>query len=323
VVTTSVEGPAAAEDATAGQANPGRAHVQATRRPSRRRRDLTGLAFIAPYLVLLVVLGLFPTLYSVYESLFDGRAGTRSFGLSNYTRIFTDFRFWPSVAHVGVYLAIWLPAMVVGVLFFALLLHHRHSRVTSALRLTYFLPGAVTGSASVLLWYCMLQPTLSPFSPVLHALGFETGREMFRTQHLVVIYALIAFTTGAGSWVMVTYGALQNLSVDVLEAAVLDGCGPVRLALLIKLPLVSKYVIYMVILLLTGGVQLFVEPALLGRITGTGSPWWSPSQLGYALAFKDGDFGGAATVSMLLLIVCLFGALLTLRTDLFSTELES
>ena len=264
-----------------------------------------------------------PTLYSVYESLVDERTGTREFGLSNYERVVHDFRFWPAVGHVSVYLAIWLPAMVLGCLVFALLLHHRASRFTGAMRLIYFLPGAVSGAASVLLWYCMLQPMLSPFAPALHALGLDSGIEVFRSNNLTVIYALMAFTTGAGSWIVIMYGALQNLSDDVLEAAVLDGCGPIRLALLIKLPLVSKYVVYMVILSLTGGVQLFVEPALLGGITGTGSPWWSPSQLGYALAFKDGDFGGAATVSMLLFIVCLFGALLTLRTDMFSTEVES
>jgi hypothetical protein len=63
--------------------------------------------------------------------------------------VFDDFRFWPGVEHVGVFMLIWIPIMVGGSLFFALLLHERIGRFSSAMRLVYFLPGAVTGSAAV------------------------------------------------------------------------------------------------------------------------------------------------------------------------------
>ncbi|GIG63458.1 sugar ABC transporter permease [Longispora fulva] len=290
----------------------------------RRRFDRTGTLFVLPYVVLLFVFGLGPAAYSIYQSFVDDRTGTGDVGLSNYQFVLGDFRFWPAVSHVAIYLGIWLPVMVVGVLVFALLLHERASRFSGAMRLLFFLPGAVTGSASILLWYCMLEPSLSPFAPALKAMGLESGNEIFQNTHLTVIFALIAFTTGVGQWIVIMYGALQNISADVLEAAALDGAGAIRTALQIKLPQISKYVLYMVILCLANGLQLFVEPQLIYGITHTaGSPWWSLNQFGYALAFQNGDFGSAAVISLLLLVLSTGAALvLILRTDFFQTEVD-
>lgn len=291
----------------------------------RRRGDRHGWFFLAPYVVLLTVFGLVPVLYTIYQSFVVENAATagRSIGLDNYPSVLADFRFWPAIGHVGVFLLIWLPVMVFGVLAFALLLHDRTNRSNGLFRLVYFLPGAVTGSAAVLLWYCMLQPDLSPFGPMLRALGLETGAEVFKDSHLPMIFALMAFTTGVGQWIVIMYGALQNVPEDVLEAAALDGCGPVRRALYIKLPLVTKYVLYMVILSFSAGVQIFVEPQLLSAINRTGNTWWSVNQLGFSYAFRTGDFGSAATVSLLLLILCTVAALLLIfRTDFFATEVD-
>ena len=91
------------------------------------------------------------------------------------------------------------------------------------MRLIYFLPGAVSGSAAVLLWYFMLDPQLSPFGGVLKAMGWQNSNDVFTGSHLAPIFALVAFTTGVGSWVVIMFGALQAIPVDVLEAARMGG----------------------------------------------------------------------------------------------------
>lgn len=296
-----------------------------SRRPRSRetRARLTGLAFVTPYLVLLLGLGLTPTIYAIWESLSSSETAGGG-GLDNYRRALTDFRFLPALVHVATFLAIYLPVMVIGVLVLALVMHQRQARIDRTYRLVYVLPGAVTGSASVLLWYVMLEPEYSPFGPALRAMGFHNGAEMFQNSHLAVIFASIAFVTGAGQWVTIQYGALQSIPRDLIEAALIDGCGPVRMAWSVKLPLVKKYVLYMLILAFAAGVQLFVEPQLLFAITkSAGSPWWSLNQLGLFYAFQNADFASAAAVSLLLLAVCTLGAVLLIRfTDFFQTEVH-
>jgi multiple sugar transport system permease protein len=290
---------------------------------ARVRSNLTAYGFSAPYVVLLLAFGILPTGYALYESFADLQGGRRGFDLSNYIAVLSDFRFWPAVGNVLTFLLIWIPVMLIGCLGFALLLHERVGRVSGALRLIYFLPGAVTGSAAVLLWYFMLQPDLSPFGPILHAMGWQTTNDVFTNAHLPYIFATIAFMTGVGSWIVIMYGALQAIDLDVIEAARVDGAGPIRIALSIKLPLIAKYIVYMLILCFAAAVQIFVEPSLFYGITQAGSNWWSLNQLGYTFAFQQGEFGQAATVSVILLVFSTVVALIFVqRSRFFQTEAD-
>lgn len=288
--------------------------------PRQKRFDFVGGLFLLPYLVLLFLFGLGPAIYSMVIALI-GIRGTTPFA-SSFAKVFADFRFLPALVNVGIYLIIWLPIMVVGVLIFALMLHQRRGRFSGAMRLIYFLPGAVTGSASVLLWYCMLDPSLSPFGAALKAIGLDSSPKVFQNSNLTIIFALLAFMTGVGQWIIILYGSMQNISGEILEAAAIDGSGPLRTAIAVKLPLVSKYVLYMLVLSLANGVQLFVEPQLIYSITqSVGSPNWSVNQFGYLLAFQDGNFAAAAVVALILLVICVVaGLFMVFRTDFFSTE---
>jgi multiple sugar transport system permease protein len=144
--------------------------------------------------------------------------------------------------------------------------------------------------------------------------------DVFSPDKLPWIFALVAFITGCGQWIVVMYGALQAIPVEIMEAASIDGAGPIRTALQIKLPLIGKYVVFMFILAFAAALQIFVEPQLFYAITKTGSSWWSLNQLGYSFAFQLGDFAGAATISVLLLVFStVAGLFLVYRTNFFDT----
>lgn len=289
-----------------------------------RRRMWFGVCFVAPYTLLLLAIGIAPAVDAIYESFVDHRGGTGSLGIQNFEFVFSDFRFWPAVGHVGAFMLIWIPVMVIGTLALALLLHERVGRSTAALRLVYYLPAAVAGSAAVMLWYCMLVPQYSPFGPVLQLLGFHTTVDMFTGDNLPWIFALLAFATGAGGWIVIIFGAFQSIPPEVMESARVDGAGPFRIAWSIKLPLIRKYVLYMMILCFAAATQIFVEPALISSIEPSAAPpWWSLNQLAATYAFSEGDFGSAAVVSLLLLILSAAAAAgLIFGTDLFQTEVD-
>ena len=181
------------------------------------------------------------------------------------------------------------------------------------------MPGALAGAASVLVWLFMLDPTLSPWHFLLRALGYTQIDLVLLPSHLPFIFAIMAFWTGAGGWIVVMYGALNNIPDELLEAARLDGANAFQSAVRIKLPLIKKWVAYMLILSFAGGTQLFVEPQLVGQATaGLVSNTWSPNQLAYYMAFINDNFNEAAAISVILLVLGLIGAaLLVWRTKLF------
>jgi multiple sugar transport system permease protein len=272
---------------------------------TRRLSGRAGYGFVAAYVVLLVAFGVVPTVYAIYFAVTDS---TDNFtGLSNFATAASDFRFASAVGHVALYLVFWLVALVVFVVALALLLHRLAARTASrALRFLYYIPGALAGAASVLVWLFMLDPAVSPVSFLLRGLGFDTFGQVIAPEHLPVLFTLVAFWTGAGGWIVVMYGALNTISPEVLEAARIDGAGGWHTAWRIQIPLLRKWIVYMVILAFAGGTQLFVEPQLLSQASvGVAGRDYSLNQLSYDFAFQNNDVNTAAAISVELLVVSL------------------
>ena len=280
-----------------------------------------GLPFVLPYLPFLIVFGIAPTIYAL--DLAFTSAGGGWVGFHNFVRTYDDFRFVPAFKHILVYTIVWLGALMVFVVGLALLLHGRANRVSSTYRFLFYIPGALAGAAAVVIWLFMLDPTVSPGSFLLqHVLGAHLFVESIAPGKLPFVFAMIAFWTGAGGWIVVMYGALNTIPHDLEEAARIDGAGPITIALRLKLPLIRKWIAYMTILSFATGTQLFVEPQLVNQASlGMIPDTWSSNQLAYQLAFRYGDFNAAAAISVDLIAIGLIAAVLIVkRTGLFRTE---
>jgi multiple sugar transport system permease protein len=280
-----------------------------------------GLPFIVPYLPLLVAFGIAPMIYAL-ELAFTHQDGSWA-GLHNFVRTANDYRFLPAFKHVLIYTGVWLGALIVFVVALALLLHGRANRVSSTFRFLFYMPGALAGAASVLVWLFMLDPSVSPGTFLLnHVLGANLFVQAIAPGHLPFIFAMIAFWTGAGGWIVVMYGALNTIPHDLEEAARIDGAGPLTIALRLKLPLIRKWIAYMAILSFATGTQLFIEPQLVNQASlGLVPDTWSANQLAYQLAFRYADFNAAAAIAVDLLAVGLVAALVIVtRTGLFRRE---
>jgi len=295
-------------------------HAGGRPRPAASR-GLVSYAFVALYTVLAIAFGILPALYAVYLAFTNGD-GTFA-GIRNFTKVIGDFRFLPAVGHVAWYLVIWLASLVVLVTFLAIVVHAIGARwLSRTLRLVFYLPGAVAGASSVLLWLFVLDPTASPVAALLRLFGFTSFNQVIAPGNLPPIFAIIAFWTGAGGWIVIMYGALNNISIDVIEAARIDGAGPVQIAWRIQLPLLRKWISYMGIMSLAAGTQLFVEPQLLSQASNAIVPNdYSLNQLAYQYAFQQNDFNGAAAISLLLLVVALaLSAVFVTRGGLFERD---
>jgi multiple sugar transport system permease protein len=156
----------------------------------------------------------------------------------------------------------------------------------------------------------------------LRAFGFDTFGQVIAPEHLPILFTLIAFWTGAGGWIVVMYGALNNISPDLIEAARIDGAGPWQVARRIQIPLLRKWIVYMVILAFAGGTQLFVEPELLSLASlGVAGRDYSLNQLSYDFAFQHNNVNAAAAVSVELLLVGLVAAgLFVARSGFFDAD---
>ncbi|WP_249353848.1 sugar ABC transporter permease [Microbacterium sp. 2FI] len=292
----------------------------APRRAAGRHQARYGYIFVAGYTLFLLAFGIIPTLYAVYLAF---TKGGQFAGIDNFVKIFNDYRFLPAVGHVALYVVFWLISLLVLVTLLALVVHAVRVRwLSSASRFLFYIPGAIAGASSVLLWLFVLDPTVSPVSGLLQAMGFEKLVNVVAVENLPVIFTVIAFWAGAGGWIVIMFGALNNVPVEVMEAARIDGAGAVKTAWYIQLPMLAKWISYMGIMSLAAGTQLFVEPKVLAQATKNVVPEdYSLNQLAYLYAFRQGDFSGSAAISLLLLVVALgLSTVFIFRGRLFESD---
>jgi multiple sugar transport system permease protein len=279
-----------------------------------------------PYVVFLLAFGVAPGLYALVMSFSRFEGGEPVYfasGIDNYVTAFTDARFPETLGNLLTFLAISVPLGIGLVILLALLLDMRPGWVSATLRTLFFIPGAVTGPALVLLTICLLNPDISPFGPIYHAFGIESFDDLVGGPTLPFIFMAMGFFSGAGMWIAIQHGALQGISREVLEAAEIDSCNAWQKALYIKLPAIRPFIVYQVILIFAINVQLFVEPQLLSStwVQANVAPQWAPNQLAYSFAFEIGNFGAAAALSLFMLLIGLVAAYVVIRlTGFFQIE---
>jgi multiple sugar transport system permease protein len=190
--------------------------------------------------------------------------------------------------------------------------------------LAYLLPGCYVGAAGVLVWYIATEPLIGPFRGFLNLIGIESQSEIFKPHSLALIFAFMTVISNAGGWIVVQFGGLQEVPDEVIEAAKIDGCNDFQLATKIKLPLIRKNVVYMVVLVIAGALQLFAEPYIVNTALYRGlTENWSINQLSYTLAFQEGDYSSASAISIMLLLIAMTIAIfLIFKTKFFETGRE-
>lgn len=294
-----------------------------------RRRPQTGASaqafaayvFSSGYVLLLLVFGVLPMVYALYLSF--TKSG-QFVGLDNYVKAVGDFRFLPAVQHVAAFLVIWVVTLTVLVTLLALIVHAVRVRwLSSTTRFLFFIPGAFAGAASVMLWLFLLNPSVSPVSFVLKWFGYTNFVQAIDLNNLPLIFTVIAFWTGAGAWIIIMYAALHNISNEIMEAARCDGASAIKTAWYIQLPLIRKWIAYMVVISVAVGTQLFAEPKILAQASRNQIPkHYSLNQLAYVTAFgPQADFNSSAAISMMLLVVAAgLAAFFVFRGGLFDRD---
>lgn len=296
--------------------------------PNKRRFNINPALILGiPYLGFLIVFGVVPVILAIIFS-FSKYGGFRpeylTAGFSNYTAIFKDPQFLKSFGNIFKFALISLPVSFVGALGVALILNLAEDRLGRFMRTVYFVPGAITLSAVALIAIFMFDPGVSPFGFILKWTGARTAGDIINNKTLVPFLVLVRFFAFAGGWIAIFFGALTGINREVIEAAMIDGCGPWQMAYYIKRPLIMGYVFFMLITLTIQSLQLFSEPFILSTSLQMASPidpYWSPNMWAQFITVRTGDFGKSAVISLTMLFLSLIAAVIIVtRTGFFKTE---
>ena len=285
--------------------------LRAPERPARRARRRRGYALFAlfafPNLALIAVFAYWPILANLYLSLtsWDFISPEPLYvGLTNYTSMLASPSFhkvlWVSVVWVVVVVGISL--LLGGRL---ALLFSRKLPGTSAVTGIVFTPHVVSGAAIAVVWLFIFDPNYGLARVVFEAFGADSPDWTTDADWALPALLIVSIWKGVGFVSIVYLAGIQGLPTDVLEAARLDGAGPVQTFLRVMLPLLSPTTFFLVITQTIGAFQAFDIIAVMTS-GGPASATTTLSWFIYAQAFRrsnDGHSAAAGTVMFVLLML--------------------
>jgi ABC-type sugar transport system permease subunit len=225
------------------------------RRRYSTRETLLALLFLAPSIAVFVAFFYRPFLNLVYWGTFESRrrgAFFESVGLRQYREQLTsdDFRqgLWHSIQFV-------LYTVPTGLVLGILLAVAAHRRLKGIKIFQAIFASTIASSVAVasVVFFFFLNPTVGIFR-----VDWLNDPDM-----AMFAVALSGIWRHLGLSFIIVLAGLQSVPDEVLEAATLDGYGPVRRLLRITLPLISPVLLFLLVVLVIFGFQAFAEIEIL------------------------------------------------------------
>ena len=278
--------------------------------PRRKRKGVgrhrvAGFLFTAPFMVLFLALFIAPLIYALYLSLFREQlvGGNAFVGLENYTEGIKDKLFTDGVRRVALFMVVQVPIMLFLALVFALIIDSGKVLLGKLYRVAFFVPYAVPTVIAALLWGFLYGRDFGPFADLADTLGVAAPNFLGESTMLWSMANVITWTF-TGYNMIIFYAALRAIPAELYEAAAVDGAGPVRTAIHVKLPLLRPALLLCTIFSVIGSFQLFAEPRVFydiaPQVIGKS---YTPNLYVYNLAFADQRLNYAAALSFLLGLV--------------------
>jgi len=261
-------------------------------------------ALMLPQLVIIGVFFFWPASQAVLQSLQVQDAfglSTEWVGFQNFIQLWNDPTYLASFKTTA-----WFSVLVAGLgISISLVLAifaDRIVRGAMVYKTLLIMPYAVAPVIAGVLWVFIFSPSIGVATFGLRALGIDWNYQMDGSQAMALIIM-------ASVWKQISYNflfflaGLQSIPKSLIEAAAIDGAGPLRRFWNIQLPLLSPTTFFLLVINI---VYAFFDTFGIIDATTEGGPGQSTSILVYKVyqdGFKALDLGGSAAQSVILMVI--------------------
>jgi raffinose/stachyose/melibiose transport system permease protein len=267
-------------------------------RRARRRAAVVGWAFLAPLLLLnlLVVLG--PSVATVYYSFTDwsGLGPATFIGLDNYVTAFGDTKVHQALLHNVIWFVVFLTVPgAMGLLGAYLLSQVRRFQIL--FRALYFIPYVVASVVNAAVWKMLLSPT----SGVGHLLGIDQSWLGDPSTSLLSVNFVVDWHWW-GFLAVIFLAAMQGVDPSLYDAAKVDGAGGWQQYRHVTLPGIRPTMVFIVLMTVIWTLKAFDYIFIMTQ----GGPAGSSevvSTLMYKQAFNEYSAGYAAALGLSMTLV--------------------
>ena len=280
-----------------------------------RTKKHTPYLYMLPGVLMVLFFVYIPVLMNIVYSFFrlsSFSAESTFVGLDNYRRFFSDDVFPIMLKNNVAYCIISLIVQVGFGTILALESNAIGSKMRDFFRNFYYLPALISLTAVGLMFTFIYDPNIGFLNNLLKI--FDLPTQSWLGDSKLAIYCIIAMSqwqfTGYITLLMVV--AFQNVPRDYVEAAAIDGAGPIKRALYIMLPQAKEQLLVCTIITIIGAFKLYTEV----YATTSGGPGNSSQVLGlylYQQAFLHSDLGMAAVTGVFIFVITVTLSIIQIR----------
>ena len=288
-------------------------------------KKVVPFVFLLPFLIIFLVFKVYPVILAVLMSFqnFQGLQNQQWVGLTNYQNVFRLVRFSQALTNTTVYTVGTLLVLIPLPLILAVLLNSRRVFQSTLFRTLLFLPALTSLVVAGTVFRLILAENgfLNLF--LSSTFGIQPPPRWLEVADLA-LPSLILVATWRWTGINILYfnSGLVNIPRELYEAAIIDGASPFQMFWRITLPLLRPTTLFVVVLSIIGGDQVFVEPFILYRGGGgPGDGGLTMALLIYRTAFTSSNFGTAAAMGVILAAIIFVFSLIQFRFfGVFSKE---
>lgn len=277
-------------------------------------RSSAKYVFLVPAIVYLLILGVFPLLFSlrlVFGAWNAGQKDVTWVGLANIQRLLVDERFWDSLLRTLIFVAVAAGLELIIGCAVALALQNV-TRGKNWMRVAFALPMLLPPIAVSFSWKMLFDFNRGPINYTLSEIGLPKVAWLAGQQSSLISLIIVDLWQWTPFIMLAALAALESLSVELYEAATVDGASRWELLKSITLPLIKPYLVAIVLLRAIDAFKVFDTIYIL---TG-GGPGTATEMLtfyAYVAGFRPFNMGFTATVSWALVLVMTVVFVLFLR----------
>lgn len=262
--------------------------------------------FLLPQIAITIVFFFWPAAQAVRQSVFREDAfgfGSRFVGLENFERLFASSHYLASF-QITIVFALATTILAMGAALVLAIAVDRLAKRGAAYTPLIVWPYAVAPAIAGVLWWFLFNPGVGVIAYALHAMGIGWNHLLNGNQALILVVIAAAWKQVSYNFIFFLAG-LQAIPRSLIEAAAIDGAGPLKRTLTIVLPLLSPTTFF---LLVVNIVYAFFDTFGVIHATTAGGPGQATTTLVYK-AWADGflgqNFGSSAAQSVILTAIVL------------------
>ena len=280
-----------------------RAEAAQVRTPRRRSRDLIGLVYVAPVMLVLLIVLIFPAIFAIIYSLLELKS-VRPIGfagLANYQRVFSDPAMIDVMIRTLVFAVITVALTLAVALAIAVFLDRLTSRRATVVQIVVILPWVISTIVGALLFRWFFVTDISPGVYLLSQLGIDAKPLTDPTLSMISLI-LVAMWRTLGFAVLLLLAGIKAVPAEFYEAATVDGASRWQQFRMITLPMIKTPLTITTVVLTMSNLNN-VEAPLVTTGGGPGEATQILPLTIYQQAFTHFDFSGGAALAAVALIL--------------------